>query len=573
MPYLTGSTITASDINALADDINKIRGDRQSGLTTIDTGGYGYGQTDITDVAVIGQDITAIDYTNFYTSLNQIALHLGRSTLNPPGDTVSIGQLIQAYPAFNAKLLELTNNRFLVSSANTISTTGGAKLSEARSNLWNGTISHEIRANFTTLNRARHFFNSGGRIILSQTIGTLQTTADNELQSVFNQISNSFVDYEDFYPVSGTYRTVTTAISGSTSATVQSKYQSGYVYILLTINSGSASSFVTSPISSRIDERRSVTVFDVAGATYDSSVLLQSGGNVVQPFTGVTITGGGTKSCGYTSGAGCFVDFILTANTTGGSGYFNYNWALTDNVNYSIISGQGTNIVIVRSATGTINLPQATVSVVVNDTGILQSQSTSTVIDADKVSLMTAVTLSVAGGNTQQCAWDYDASTYPTTCFVEFNISATPVGGVPPYTYNWTSNNPNYQVISGQGTNNAVIRTLSGTTNLPSATITCTGTDINGSSASGTSVITANRIPGPITNVIITPNGGNTYSCSYDSPLTSCTVNSSYTTTVVGGSGNYTFTNLKLSGGAETSLAAFNTSTGSFTVSTTASDT
>jgi hypothetical protein len=571
MPYQTGSIITASDINALANSINKIRGDRQSGLTTIETGGFGYGQTDITSTASIGLSITAVNYSSFYTSLNQIARHLGRTQLQPPGDTVSIGQLIQAYPAFNAKLTELSNNRFSVATSNTSTTTGGNKLISSRSDSWNGSITHEIRANFTSLNRARYFFNSGGRIILTQTIGIPTTTADAELQSVFNLLSGTYLDYLDFYPISTISRQVRNYSLGSTSATVNVAFQSGIFYIRIDINSSNPAVYVSAPISSRVDERRSVNVFNVPGASYISGISLTDGGNVAAPFTGVQITGGGVKSCSYSTGVGCFVDFVLTANTTGGTGNFTYVWTLTDTTNYSILSGQGTSILTIRSATGTADLPPTMVSVVVTDLGINEYATAGTQIDANKVSAPTGVLLTVTGGNTQECLWDYDGSTYPTACFVDFVITATPAGGVAPFTYNWSSNNPNYSILSGQGTNTATIRSVSGTTNLPSAVITCNVTDTNLLVATGNTTITANRIPGPITDVIVTPNGGNSYSCVYNSPLTVCTVNSSYTTVVVGGSGNYTFTNLKLSGGSETSLAAFNASNGSFTVSTTAS--
>lgn len=567
MAYQTGSIITAADINSLANEINKLRGDRNSNMQTIETGGFGYGQSDITVSATPGTDILATEYSSYYTSLNQIAQHLGRSELVPPGSTVTIGQLIQAYPTFLTKITELSNNRFLVAAGNTSSTSGGSKLSDSRSNLWKGSINHEIRANFTTLNAARYFFNSGGRIILSQVIGSINTTADSELQNVFNQLSGTYVDYEDFYPVSSTYRTVASAVSGSTSANIQVRYQSGYVYIALNITSGGAS-YVTSPISSRVDERRSVGIFDVPGASYDTLSSIALGGNVVSPFTSVVISGGGTYSCIYSSGAGCFVDFTLSATTTGGSGTYVYNWTVSDSSNYSIISGQGTSTVVIRSATGTTNLPSTVVSVVVNDPLIAQSQSATTTIDADKISGITSVSVVSSGGNTGTCYWDYDASTYPTACAVNFNLSATPVGGLGPYNYNWTSNNANYTILSGQGTNNIVVRSSSGTSNLPLGVLSCSVSDPY-SSNSGSVTLTANRVPGPITDVIITPNGGNTYSCNVTSPATTCTVNSSYTTVVRGGSGNYTFSNTKQAGGSETIMSAFNASTGSFTVSTT----
>lgn len=288
----------------------------------------------------------------------------------------------------------------------------------------------------------------------------------------------------------------------------------------------------------------------VSSATaFDTEVVdaFSNGTTSTPPFTSVSISGGGTLSCIYnpaTEPAGCYNEWTLTANTVGGSGSFTYTW--TGAPNYSIISGQGTSSVLVRSTTNTTATdPGADVVLLsVTDTVLSTIRNTNTGLDSNPQSSgvpISGVSISVTDGGDKVCRWDYDASTYPTSCSVSWTVSANPINGTGPFTYAWTVNTAGYSIASGAGTSTIVVSSSSGTTDLTTLNVSCTITDTSdsGTANSSTDVGAALRRPGPITNVIATASGGNTYECtSSGSP---CTVTSTWNIVPVGGSGSFSY--------------------------------
>lgn len=294
-------------------------------------------------------------------------------------------------------------------------------------------------------------------------------------------------------------------------------------------------------------------VTDLAvGGSYGYENVSINGNSVATapPFTAVNISGGGTKMCTYDpveAPTGCHNEWTLIATPVGGSGTYTYSW-ITNNGSYLITAGASTDTVTIISTTNTVgtDLSATTAEVTVTDT-ILGTVHVGTVeIDSNvqEGSVFNSLALSVSGGTGDKiCRWDYDASTYPTSCFVEWTINATPTGGTGPFVYDWTVNTAGYSIVFGSGTTSVVVRSTSGTTDMPALSVSCVATDTGvADSDPKTGSITvgsALRRPGPITAVTTIASGGNTYTCT--SSGAPCVVNSTWSLLPVGGSGNVTF--------------------------------
>lgn len=289
-----------------------------------------------------------------------------------------------------------------------------------------------------------------------------------------------------------------------------------------------------------------------AGSTSVNGNSSSSGGD--PPFTSVSIIGGGTRTCTYnpsTDPAGCYNEWTLEAVPVGGPsslGNFNFTWSIP--AGYTLISGSlsgpGAVNITIRSTTETVATdppPTAVdVSVYLGTTGTTRTASAA--INSNHQtsgSSLTGVTLSPSASD-QTCRWDYDGSTYPTSCSVSWSISASPIGGSGPFTYSWTVNTAGYSITSGGSSSTVNVSSSSGTTDLPTLSVTCVVTDTSNSSnasSGATSIGAALRRPGPITNVVANASGSNTYSCtSTGSP---CTVTSTWTMVPVGGSGSFSY--------------------------------
>lgn len=283
-------------------------------------------------------------------------------------------------------------------------------------------------------------------------------------------------------------------------------------------------------------------------SNYDTEVVNANsqGTTGTPPFTSVSISGGGTQTCTYdpvSSPSGCYNEWTLSASTTGGSGSFTYSW--TGAANYSIISGQGTSSVVVRSTTNTTANDPAAANIGVSVTdNVLGTNRTATASVNSNVQQsgtpLTGVTLSPSGGD-QTCRWDYDGSTYPTSCSVSWSVGASPVGGTGPFSYAWSVNTSGYSITSGAGTSSITVSSSSGTTDLTTLNVSCTITDTSNSATANnsTDVGAALRRPGPITGLNATASGSNTYACT--SSGSACTVTSTWGLVPVGGSGSFSY--------------------------------
>lgn len=188
--------------------------------------------------------------------------------------------------------------------------------------------------------------------------------------------------------------------------------------------------------------------------------------------------------------------------------------------------------------------------------------------NANFTSVVGALTSTVPATGSGNCTAAYPA----TTCTASLNVTVTPSGGVPPYTYLWS-------VVSGTGTitagstsqtctvSDTETATFAGATH--NTTIDCKVTDSASSNAtSGNDVITNTftLVYAPITATVSTTNG----SCNTNLCSTNCQAEGTATVNPSGGNGSYTYSWSVVSGpgsitGGSTSQTCFVSETNSTT--------
>ena len=151
MAYQQGDTITASDYNTFATNVNTIIG--------TGSGDSGYGLSEIAAVSA-GNTITAAQWNSLLTGLQKAANHQG-TTLTNASNSVSQGGNILPLSNLEADITLITTNKLTAAGSNMATDTG---ITSSKTSSWSGTENHIFTVTFASANAARHFFNSGGEI-------------------------------------------------------------------------------------------------------------------------------------------------------------------------------------------------------------------------------------------------------------------------------------------------------------------------------------------------------------------------------------------------------------------------
>lgn len=155
------TVITASRYNITQSKISQVLGQGN--------GMFGYGQS-VTSVPVnYGQKVSAIDLNNLrldFLKVKQFQSGLDESSTFLE---VLLGQKVQEthYQVYETEIITLEQNRFLAAS-NQLSTQ--QVLASLKTDPWTGQIEHSFTVEFQTSNHARHFFNAAGKINISASI-------------------------------------------------------------------------------------------------------------------------------------------------------------------------------------------------------------------------------------------------------------------------------------------------------------------------------------------------------------------------------------------------------------------
>ena len=178
MTYLTGGNIQATDYNTFAtsaQSVNEVFADLYSNATTIGLGAdFGYGQTPALSSVAIGDSVTAGQWTELFTAMQECGIHQGTPVVPPLPGTASysvsmptVGAVITSYntnvspAAVNTLISTLRANRLNLSAGQTAQSN---IVSSGTSAPWTNTLSYTFSVNLGTWNQARYFFNSGGYI-------------------------------------------------------------------------------------------------------------------------------------------------------------------------------------------------------------------------------------------------------------------------------------------------------------------------------------------------------------------------------------------------------------------------
>ena len=151
MAYQQGDTITTSEYNTFAGNVNTIIGTGSNDS--------GYGLSEIATVSA-GDTITAAQWNSLLSGLQKAAGHQG-TTLTNASNTVSQGGNILPLSNLEADITLITNNKLTAANSNMATDTG---VTSTRTTSWGTTVYHEFTVTFGSANAARHFFNSGGEI-------------------------------------------------------------------------------------------------------------------------------------------------------------------------------------------------------------------------------------------------------------------------------------------------------------------------------------------------------------------------------------------------------------------------
>lgn len=152
MAYQQGDTITATDYNNFAASVNAVIG--------TGSGDKGYGLSDVSNVSV-GATISAAQWNSLLSGLQKAANHQG-TTLTNASNSVTTGGNILPLSNLAADITLIDTNRLNVDATNLA--TAQAGVTSTRTSSWTSNVQHIFTVNFSSGNKARHFFNSGGTI-------------------------------------------------------------------------------------------------------------------------------------------------------------------------------------------------------------------------------------------------------------------------------------------------------------------------------------------------------------------------------------------------------------------------
>mgnify|MGYP006242028489 CR=1 FL=1 len=194
-----GDTITAARYNIIQARIAAVIG--------LGSGDEGYGQSRTSSTVAVGATITAQDMANLFTDMTKIRLH---QTGSVPGEIAqpSVGDTVldsnstnkEGYVQYESLSTTAQASR-LSASASQLGLQSGT--SSSRTSSWSTDINHTFTVTFggysvtngdgstTTVSGADHmrvFFNAGGSVNLSGSIGSGNTTINNDWRNLMTSV-------------------------------------------------------------------------------------------------------------------------------------------------------------------------------------------------------------------------------------------------------------------------------------------------------------------------------------------------------------------------------------------------
>lgn len=179
MAYATGGLIEATDYNNLIG-ANAVASISQfNSIWAWGANSIGYGQTPISSVSALST-VTAAQWASLVNSINSANIHVNGSSSGLTANTA--GQLIGVSAGIQVKINGLYTDRMLFSSNSAVVAGTGLAYAAWSSTSTSSTLTRAFgaRASFSTADRARFFFNAGGRLkfnISATSSGSSRSTA------------------------------------------------------------------------------------------------------------------------------------------------------------------------------------------------------------------------------------------------------------------------------------------------------------------------------------------------------------------------------------------------------------
>lgn len=303
MSYAQGEIITAADFNALANDINEVYADNNSGEIVESLANYGYGETETTVDVSVGEIITATQWTQLFSTIDACSIHQGSSMGIVPS-SVNAGDIIFAYDGPSGLLQivqDIRANRLMVDSGQVTITSGGAKSISTRVTQWDNYVRHKVTLDFGSYDNARYFFNSGGQIRFSASrIGGAATLANNEWSALLSSIGDVIFNHTEtistgvgspnslgFYNLTTEYQEVFWATGGfyygGNIFTVSARFldpigTNGLLRFRINFENDVNSDPVSGTLTSFVDERRSSGTINKTSPIYTNNRTLDDDG-------------------------------------------------------------------------------------------------------------------------------------------------------------------------------------------------------------------------------------------------------------------------------------------------------
>lgn len=200
MANAQGQNIEAVDYNVIRNKIDQVMG---TGI-----GRSGYGQTVYSTDVATSQDITAEQW-------NLLRFDIFNARVHQDGATPTIVQAVQgsvitygsAHPnnQYNTQADLAIANKFNIGTGQFVIASG---ISQTRTTAWSSSVSCTCTVSFGSVNQARWFFNSGGKIRLtSNRVGGLNSPQNDAWSSLLN--SAGTVEFGGISPVVNFYNLTT----------------------------------------------------------------------------------------------------------------------------------------------------------------------------------------------------------------------------------------------------------------------------------------------------------------------------------------------------------------------------
>lgn len=363
MTYHKYGLIQAATYNAYAALINSIYADTNAGSIDETTADYGYGQVTTVPSVVIGNNITAAQWTALFSKITACGAHQGVS-VSPIPSSVSTGNLITAYNEYltTSTLTDVVSrliaNRLIVTVGDLASV---SEPTQTSATTWSTGLEYTFSMNFSTWDDARHYFNTGGSVVIGGA-HPASTPADTFWHDIFVTMGSLRFTSQDTIPANGSgpgsnkgFYDLTTTYSKiyqrSTTSGSPGYYTNNYIAIYAKLNAAPGTNgridFLIQLIDNDItpDTKSVGTQYFISTLTstgivstisYTGSTSFTAGSFVTIasiPYPGVplavTITPATVTAVVAGGGAGTATSSSVTVTPTGGTAPYTYAWTNT----------------------------------------------------------------------------------------------------------------------------------------------------------------------------------------------------------------------------------------------------